>query len=70
MGGRRVDSGAMDGLVIFDCDGVLVDSDRIWTRRSRSSSSDLGGRYLMAGSRSSMLRSAQRWERSSSRWPA
>jgi beta-phosphoglucomutase-like phosphatase (HAD superfamily) len=32
MDGRRVDSGARAGLVIFDCDGVLVDSDRISLR--------------------------------------
>jgi HAD superfamily hydrolase (TIGR01509 family) len=32
MGGRRIDSGASAGLVIFDCDGVLVDSDRISLR--------------------------------------
>lgn len=30
--GVRVDSGARAGLVIFDCDGVLVDSDRISLR--------------------------------------
>jgi beta-phosphoglucomutase-like phosphatase (HAD superfamily) len=32
MDGRRVDSEARAGLVIVDCDGVLVDSDRISLR--------------------------------------